>query len=677
MGANRISATVFPCDSVYHNHLLEAALKLAANGIPVFPCDPRSKHPLPPADINSDGKKIQGTGGHKKATTDAKQITTWWTRWPGAAIGTPTGTPETGVVCDLDNKNGKDGFAAIPDWESLTPMIVATPHDGKHLWFRYEGSLRSTSSQIAPGVDTRGDNAYVLVPPSPGYRFVKGNFSCLSELPPWPQQYRLPEREAAQEHVSGTATAPIEHIAAAVQNIPNADLDWERWNEIGMAIFRATDGDPDGFMLFDTWSQRSTKYDFDNCLARWEHWESSSPPTRIGAGTLFHLADKTGSKWRDDPRIKVAAADEFSEVRELYEESAINAKDDNKTPLPFINIPAWEGKPLPERDWVVDTRVLAESVTLLSGEGGMGKTLIALDLAARIAIGHDAWLGASLPKDGAAVVLCCEDDEDEMHRRVADIGENLHCGYRELGKRLHLLSLAGVADTVLAIPDAKGIIRPTKLYARFREAVMDIRPRLVVIDNAADVFAGSEINRSEVRQFVGILRGLAMKSGAGIILNAHPSLSGIASGSGLSGSTHWHNSVRGRLYLRAPKADEDINPEYRVLETLKQNYYKGGEKTVVRWQRGVFHEVTSKETAERNDLIDDTFIGHMFDASKEGTRLSPSSNSPAYAPKIFAAYGHYGKGEYEKSMHRLLQIEKIKIVDEGPTSRAIKRLVLA
>lgn len=46
------------------NHLLEAALKLAANGIPVFPCDPRSKHPLPPADINSDGKKIQGTGGH-------------------------------------------------------------------------------------------------------------------------------------------------------------------------------------------------------------------------------------------------------------------------------------------------------------------------------------------------------------------------------------------------------------------------------------------------------------------------------------------------------------------------------------------------------------------------------------------------------------------------------------
>lgn len=413
-----------------------------------------------------------------------------------------------------------------------------------------------------------------------------------------------------------------------------------------------------------------------------DHWngEKAFPPWFPD-----DLARKIEHAYRYGKRVPGAASAEleFSEVPgisserpQLRENPVVEDQQDEETksPLPFINILAWESKPLPERDWVVDTRVLAASVTLLSGEGGMGKTLIALDLAARIATGEDNWLGASLPRDGATVVLCCEDDEDEMHRRIADIGENLHSSYRELGKRLHLLSLAGVSDTVLAAPDVRGIVRPTKLYARFRDAVMDIKPRLVVIDNAADVFAGSEINRSEVRQFVGVLRGLAMKSGAGIILNAHPSLSGIASGSGLSGSTHWHNSVRGRLYLRAPKADEDINPEYRVLENRKQNYAKEGEKTVVRWQRGVFHEVTSKETYERNESIDSDFLERL--RSYDGVPLSPTTYSPNYAPKVFAQDGSHTVSEYAKAMHRLLHTEEIHVAEIGRPGRTVKGLKL-
>ena len=44
-----------------------------------------------------------------------------------------------------------------------------------------------------------------------------------------------------------------------------------------------------GFAAFDAWSLKSKKYDPEATRARWDHY-STSPPDRIGAGTLFYLA---------------------------------------------------------------------------------------------------------------------------------------------------------------------------------------------------------------------------------------------------------------------------------------------------------------------------------------------------------------------------------------------------
>jgi putative DNA primase/helicase len=66
--------------------------------------------------------------------------------------------------------------------------------------------------------------------------------------------------------------------------------DWGDWNRIGMAFFRASDGGEAGFAAFDAWSRKDAgKYDGATTRARWEHYRTS-PPTRIGAGTLVHEA---------------------------------------------------------------------------------------------------------------------------------------------------------------------------------------------------------------------------------------------------------------------------------------------------------------------------------------------------------------------------------------------------
>src|SRR5262249_715167 len=134
--------------------------------------------------------------GFKDATTDAGAIRRWWKRWPDALIGMPTGKVTGIAVLDLDRKKGKDGFTAVPDWERRTPVIARTPSGGPQLYFKNADGLYCSDSKIAPGVDTRADGGYAIVPPSPGYSWVNG--AVFSALPPWPNDLRLPERSPAE-----------------------------------------------------------------------------------------------------------------------------------------------------------------------------------------------------------------------------------------------------------------------------------------------------------------------------------------------------------------------------------------------------------------------------------------------------------------------------------------------
>ena len=141
---------------------LDAALGYARDaGWPVFPCRTSDKGPLT-------------ANGFKDATTDAAQITAWWTRWPDAMIGIPMG-PKTGVfVIDLDVRDdGRDGLACLAGLEAehgdLPPCpVVITPSGGRHLYFAFDHDRPATTSRgrLPVGVDVRGYGGYVIAPPS-------------------------------------------------------------------------------------------------------------------------------------------------------------------------------------------------------------------------------------------------------------------------------------------------------------------------------------------------------------------------------------------------------------------------------------------------------------------------------------------------------------------------------
>jgi RecA-family ATPase len=356
--------------------------------------------------------------------------------------------------------------------------------------------------------------------------------------------------------------------------------------------------------------------------------------------------------------------------------------EDKPPPLPFINIVAWHDQPVPEREWTVKDRIPAQNVTLLSGEGSVGKSILSLHLATTVVLGRD-WLG-TLPEPGPALVVCCEDDDKELWRRLDLILQYYGASFIDISKNMHLLALAD-EETLMATPDRNGLIQSTILFGRIRQAACDIKPKLIVLDNSADIFGGSENDRGQVRQFIGLLRGMAISAKAGVLLTSHPSLTGINTGTGLSGSTAWNASVRSRLYFKraVTDKDEEPDPDLRMLECMKSNYGPVGETINLRWKDGLFLPVggvTNLEKLAAEQATEQLFLSLLNRFNRQGRNLSDKSNANNYAPVIFAQEKQaieqrIKKRDLEIAMRNLFAADKIRLEQYGPPSRTASKLV--
>ena len=245
--------------------------------------------------------------------------------------------------------------------------------------------------------------------------------------------------------------------------------------------------------------------------------------------------------------------------RKKTNEHGVPGEDKGEAPpeLVRIDLARYDTEPIPEREWGVRDRFPRRSVALLSGEGAVGKSILFLQLAAAHVLARD-WL-RSMPEPGPVLLVNCEDEGDELVRRLDPILKNYHAKFSDVAADLHAFSLAD-RDPLLALPDRSGRILPTPLYAELLERARAVQPICTVIDNVADVFGGSEIDRSQVRQFVALMRQIAIAANGYVIMSAHPSLAGIASKTGLSGSTQWHNSVRARAYMHIARTTTRAPP---------------------------------------------------------------------------------------------------------------------
>src|SRR5262245_13910068 len=262
-------------------------------------------------------------------------------------------------------------------------------------------------------------------------------------------------------------------------------------------------------------------------------------------------------------------------------------KDEPLPSLPWLDISNLDNVPTPERKWAIRDRVPLNQVGLFSGEGGAGKSIIELQKNIAHVTGKD-WLG-SMPEHGPAFYLGAEDDADEIHIRIAAIAKHYGITFKQLTDGcFQVLCLLGQDATLCAI-NKSGKVEVTDLYRQIYEAAGDIKPKNISIDTLSRAFAGNEIDRVQVYGFANHMQALAMVAEGSVTVLSHPSLQGMASGSGISGSTAWHGAFRFRQYLKGVKPEED-EPEgdLRELQFKKNQYGPTGETIVVQYQGGLF-----------------------------------------------------------------------------------------
>ena len=105
-------------------------------------------------------------------------------------------------------------------------------------------------------------------------------------------------------------------VALALSVIPNDNLPWPDWNIVGMATWAATGGSEVGREAFANFSAKASKNDPNETESRWQHYKTS-PPTKIGFGTLVYLARKHSPGWSYD-----SAEARFGETSATAEEQA-------------------------------------------------------------------------------------------------------------------------------------------------------------------------------------------------------------------------------------------------------------------------------------------------------------------------------------------------------------------
>ncbi len=282
------------------NILLEKAIEYARRGWYVFPAREKPSKPF----VNEKGKTIviptkapYNKGGFKMATLDIQQIKDWWSKYPEACIGIYCGKSNI-TVLDIDVRDGKKGFDSFASMgvSDQGALHSITASGGLHVV--YKGTMNSHAN-VKAGVDIRSEGAYFIVPPSYIYEDgVKKEYKMaddwnrepanlpkdLEEKFDWLRGKEKKQNSNNSKKYNESPDKTLKRVAVALDKIPQwVCEDYFSWVNVGLAL--KTLGDA-GFVLWDKWSQKSSKYDRDALEYRWERFN----PSEITIATIFHYA---------------------------------------------------------------------------------------------------------------------------------------------------------------------------------------------------------------------------------------------------------------------------------------------------------------------------------------------------------------------------------------------------
>ena len=361
--------------------------------------------------------------------------------------------------------------------------------------------------------------------------------------------------------------------------------------------------------LYSLMDQARPQHDAEE-LRRWEQRRAEIP-------RAVKSAEKFAPEERKPPTINVNLQLAQEEKGELTPPIG------GLVPMDWLELQHREPEPT---QWRLEGWLPERTVTLLAANGGVGKSNLSLQLAVSLIMGRE-FMGLQT-KRSRVLVISGEDEARTVHFRVANVCADAGVGLADLQGQLVVYDLTQ-ADCVMWRDG-----NPTERMQWLADSVVRHKADVVVIDNASDVFADNENDRTAVRGFMRCLTTISTATGAAVVLLAHVDKASVRAGAGMdtnstfSGSTAWNNSARSRWAMVRDGQAVVLRHEKCNLGALQEEIrleFDPGSKVFKHWGSvpGAQLAATVLRNSHRAAIL--KMIGRAADA---GVNLSMRANSP-------------------------------------------------
>lgn len=394
---------------------------------------------------------------------------------------------------------------------------------------------------------------------------------------------------------------------------------------------------------------------------------------------------KSAREWRDERARKGGVEPpDWDDPPKAKMNGAHGPKAEGK-PLSTSIIGKMAAQPLPERRFLDGHNfILMDAVHVLNGDGGAGKTDVMCQLAVACQ-SNMPFLGLPV-RLGPVLIYSAEEPVEELRRRIHNICDDQGIDPATMNG-LHVIDRSRQPAWLFVERDRKFATTPT--WDELKATVAAIKPIVTMVDNRARIFAGNQNDTVMATSAVTELDSLGYENQTAVLLLSHPSLSGMASGRGDSGSVAWANAGRSRSFLahpdwrdREPDAEDDGR---RILTNMKANYGKPGKFVEFVWKNGYLNCTYEPPKADAGigvlSKAQRVFLFLLRWHVERNKEVSPNPHSTGkYAPKVFAKHSQREGLSivwFEKAMEALLNDNRIEIRTRGKSASPVQYLVVA
>ena len=504
---------------------LDAAFKLAAAGLPIFPAkmfrDEAGNWKKPPFLKN----------WQEVASTDPEQVQKWWDEFPDAVPGIELQRSGLIVVDADQHGGGPDGVAAIGELVTKHGNIPEGPRtktagDGLHLIFRQPDGLQLGNGEgsLPKGVNVRGAGGYVVGPGA-----VRSDGA----------RYRTADGAADLTEAFSSGTIPVlpdwlagiigadsgDHDAGSVKDLSQPDGRERAFGAAALAncvteIANATRGSRNNTL-------NSVAYRLGRMVARgWieEHAVIERLSQACQNNGLVHDDGMPSVRRTIKSGLTAGRAHPHSDLEDRPFPRAEVQNVQSPSLIPVL----WDGeiRHNPTK-WLVRDLIPMDSIGLIVGESTSGKSFTAIDLARAIGRGS-TFLTKATRKGGTLYVAAEAGGTIPGRLKAARLGPiapflDEHGRFKEDGREPEKLPIAVISHppSLLNENEINRLIATAIDASKEMEERFGVPLRLIIIDTLLAAFPINDWNSpAEVSRVMDVLSRIAQKTGA-VVLGVH------------------------------------------------------------------------------------------------------------------------------------------------------------